>query len=180
MKSTILQHYYNKIRVLLLRKNNYMNSHKIAQLLNISIELRSHFHLNSNLEKKKIALLLEFITGRKPVVKILPSVDSINRIQYVVSFSKKESIYFLYRFGLILLPQLRFFTSIFIFKNQFKNEVYFDLKDLSMFKEVNDNFELFSNYSAIKNLHIRLRFSTYNPREIYLLLNSFNIPCQLV
>ena len=78
------------------------------------------------------------------------------------------------------MPQLRFFNSIFIFKDQIRNDIYFDLKDLSIFKEVNDNFELFSNYSVIKNLHLRLRFSTYNPNEIYLFLNSFNIPCQLI
>jgi len=54
MKTTILQHYYNKLRILLLRKNNYINSHEITQILNINLNLDAHFHQNSILEKKKI------------------------------------------------------------------------------------------------------------------------------
>ena len=46
---------------------------------------------------------------------------------------------------IILLPQLRFFNSIVLYKKDKKNKVSFDLKDLAIFKEVNDHFELFSN-----------------------------------
>ena len=63
MKSTILQHYYNKIRVILLRKNNYINTHQIPYILNTNLYLDAHFQQNSILEKKRLALLIEFITG---------------------------------------------------------------------------------------------------------------------
>jgi len=81
---------------------------------------------------------------------------------------------------IILLPQLRFFNSFIIFKNEKKNKISFDLKDLAVFKEVNDNFELFSNLNAIKRLQLDFKFSTFNSKEIFFLLNSFNIPCVLI
>jgi ribosomal protein L5 len=180
MKTTILQHYYNKLRILLLRKNNYINSHEITQILNINLNLDAHFHQNSILEKKKFSLIVEFISGKKPKIKVLPSEDSITRIRYIISFSKCESLAFLYRFMIILLPQLRFFNSFIIFKNEKKNKISFDLKDLAVFKEVNDNFELFSNLNAIKRLQLDFKFSTFNSKEIFFLLNSFNIPCVLI
>ena len=180
MKSTILQHYYNKIRVILLRKNNYINTHQIPYILNTNLYLDAHFQQNSILEKKRLALLIEFITGKKPKIKILPSIDSIIRIRYIVSFSKVESIHFLYRFMIILLPQLRFFNSIVLYKKDKKNKVSFDLKDLAIFKEVNDHFELFSNANMIKNFQLNFKFSTFNTREIYSFLTSFNIACHLI
>ena len=60
MKSTILQHYYNKIRVILLRKNNYINTHQIPYILNTNLYLDANFQQNSILEKKRLALLIEF------------------------------------------------------------------------------------------------------------------------
>ena len=81
---------------------------------------------------------------------------------------------------IILLPQLRFFNSIVLYKKDKKNKVSFDLKELAIFKEVNDHFELFSNANMIKNFQLNFKFSTFNTREIYSFLTSFNIPCYLV
>jgi len=180
MKSNISHHYLNKIRVLLLKKLNLSNTYDIPYVKNISLNLEAQYAQDSNLEKKKILLLIEFISGQKPKIIVNKTNDAITYTRYVVRFNKIESLKFLYRFNMIILPQLKFFRHFNILKNSKSNHCLFNLKDPAVFFEINNQFELFPTYDSVKNFIVDIEFSTKNKQHIMLLLNTFNIPCRLI
>jgi len=176
MYSTIWHYYFTKIRVILLRKFNVTNVFQIPYLKSISINLEAHFKQNSNFEKKKILLLIELITGRKPKVLVVKSEDSITRNHYIVTFNKKDSLFFLYRFSTIILPQIKFFRGFYLHKHVKDNYCLFSFKDPAVFYEITSKFELFPNYESIKNFQLKLNFSTTDKQKISYLLSLFKIP----
>ena len=176
MYSTIWHYYFTKIRVLLLRKFNCTNVYNIPYIKSVSIDLESHFKQNSNFEKKKILLLIELITGRKAKVVVVKSEDSITRNHYIITFNAKESLFFLYRFSTIILPQLKFFRVFYLHTHMNNNFCLFSFKDPAIFYEVTSKFELFPNYESIKNFQLKLNFSTTNKQEISYLLSLLKIP----
>jgi ribosomal protein L5 len=176
MTSTIWYYYFTKIRVLLLRKFKYTNIYNIPYVKSVSVDLEANFFQNSNFEKKKILLLIELITGRKPKVIVIKSEDSITRNHYIITFNAKDSLFFLYRFSTIILPQLRFFRGIALHTHVKDNYCLFSFKDPAIFYEITSKFELFPNYESIKNFQLKIHFSTTNKLEIAYLLSLLKIP----
>lgn len=180
MKSNIYHHYINKIRILLLKKLNLVNTYDIPYIKNISLNLEAQFKQDSNLEKKKILLLIELISGQKPKIIVNKTNDSTTYTRYVVRFNKMQSLNFLYKFNMLILPQLKFFRYFDINEKSKSNHCLFNLKDPAVFFEINNQFELFPTYDSITNFMVDIEFSTSNKQHIMLLLNSFNIPCRLI
>jgi len=177
----MLSHRYNFLYLFLIRRNlisryNIANIHEVTKIKKIVLSLNFE---KEDLEEKKIFMGLFFLflisNGLKGNIIYSKLKKPLGcKLDLITSSS---IFYFLERFCLFSIYNIRNF-NMFSFKS-FSNSGTFDvkIKDLSIFPEIEDDFE---NFSFLKNLNISIIFSKKNKYENFNLLSSFLLPFKKV
>jgi len=175
-------YYSNIICQDLILKQNYNTIFEIPSFKKIILNTTSKHYMNNKKSIISALLGLELITGRKP--KLTYAKNSIasfklrnNQLLGCKVTLRGAALYnFLDLIITIILPRLRDFSKISI--NSFKKPINYSLgfRNLLIFPELEDHFELFELF---KGFNINFIMSSSNISDCSLLSSAFQLPCTL-
>jgi ribosomal protein L5 len=166
-------YFYTKyIRILSLTKFNYKNINDLTYLKKLN--LKFDFKQTANLLSGLVALKL--ITNKTPFLEkeVLKSKKKFKPLikGCYVSLDRSDLYYFLDKLVHLYLPKVQFFKG-FEMKNLNKNNFYHQIEDISIFTELEDEFE---NFITLKNLKLNFYFSKSDLIQNKFLFQLLNIP----
>jgi len=160
------------VRILSLTKFNYKNVHNLTALKKIN--LKFDFKQTANLLSGLVALKL--ITNKTPLLEkeVLKSKKKFKPLikGCYVSLEKSNMCYFLDKLIHLYLPKVQFFKG-FDMQNLNESNFYHQIEDISIFTELEDEFE---NFITLKNLKMNFNFSKTDPVQNSFFFQLLNIP----
>jgi len=164
--------YMRYIKLLSITKFNYKHLRHLTTLkkINLKFDFKNSINLLSGLVALKLianqtpTLQKEILKSKK---KFKPTIKGC-----FVSLTSSNMYYFLDKLIHLYLPNLQFFKG-FLFKDLNKDNYYYQIEDISIFPELEDEFE---NFILLKNLKMDFYFASKNSVENRFFFQLCNIP----